>query len=186
MRPIVRMKRSRLLVSGVALGATILGSTGQTTQATYAAAAPPTWVTTQGKVVHLTLIAGYNNENSGFNFDGAAHGRMTSTVPLGATVDVTFKNSARGEQHNVVVIPYTKTLPASSSSPAFPGAATPTPKFTRGSAPQTTGAARQFSFTAGKTGRYTLICGIAGHAIAGMWDTFVVSSTAKTASITFK
>jgi hypothetical protein len=31
-----------------------------------------------------------------------------------------------------------------------------------------------------------IICGYPGHAIAGMWDTFVVSSTAKAASVTFK
>ena len=184
MRRTTRITKGGLLIGGLALGAAVLGSTGITMQATHAAATP-TWVTTQGKVVHLTVIAGYNNTNSGFNFDGAAHGQMTVTVPLGDTVDVTFKNNAQGAQHNVVVIPYTKTLPASGSSPAFPGAASPTPTFTRGSGPRNASAPRQFSFTAAKTGKYLLICGIAGHAIAGMWDTLVVSRTATAASVAF-
>jgi sulfocyanin len=183
------MMKGRLPAVGVVLGAFILGTTAISTQASLAvaakAAATPTWVTTQGKVVHLTLIAGYDNTNSGFNFDGAAHGQMTVTVPLGDTIDVTFKNNAQGEQHNIVVIPYTKTLPGSSSTPAFSGAASPTPKFTRGGAPGSTSAAQQFSFTAGKSGTYLLICGIAGHAIAGMWDNLVVSPTATSATVAF-
>jgi sulfocyanin len=173
-------------VGGLALSATMLGSAGLTpASARTSKATTPAWVTTQGKVVHLTLIAGYNNTNSGFNFDGAAHGQMTVTVPLGDTVDVTFKNNAQGAQHNVVVIPYTKSLPASSSSPAFSGAASPTPRFGQGGPAQSASAAQTFSFVAGKAGNYMLICGIGGHAIAGMWDNLVVSPTAKTASVAF-
>jgi hypothetical protein len=55
-----------------------------------------------------------------------------------------------------------------------------------GGAGQVSNAAHQFTFTANKAGTYMIICAYPGHAIAGMWDTFVVSSTAKTASITFK
>ncbi len=188
MQFMMRMTRSRRLVGGLVLGATVLGPAGLAAMAAHttgARAATPTWVTTQGKVVHLTLIAGYNNTNAGFNFDGAAHGQMTVTIPLGDTVDVTFKNNAQGAQHNVVVIPYTRSLPASSSSPAFSGAASPSPRFNAGGSPQSASTAQKFSFVAGKAGTYLLVCGIAGHAIAGMWDTLVVSPTAKTASVTF-
>jgi sulfocyanin len=186
MRFSMRIAGSRALWGGLALALVVLGSLGFWAVQAHTpagAAATPTWVTTQGKVVHLTLIAGYNNTNSGFNFDGAAHGQMTVTVPLGDRVVATFKNNAQGVQHNVVVIAYTRSLPASGSSPAFQGAASPTPQFGQGSPQQ--GAPQTFSFVANKAGRYMLICGIAGHAIAGMWDNLVVSPTAKAASATF-
>lgn len=83
MRCTMRMTGGRHLVGGLALGAAVLGSAGVAVGAARAAtpAATPTWVTTQGKVVHLTLIAGWNDGNAGFNFDGAANGQMTVTVP---------------------------------------------------------------------------------------------------------
>jgi uncharacterized cupredoxin-like copper-binding protein len=184
-----RMNGRRRLVGSVALSAAVLGSAGVAATAAESggahAASTPAWVTTQGKVVHLTLIAGYNNANSGFNFDGAAHGQMTITVPLGDKVVATFKNNAQGAQHDAVIIPYTKSLPAISASPAFPGAASPTPKFTPGGPPSASGQAQTFSFVANKAGTYMIICGFPGHAIAGMWDTFVEPPTAKVASITF-
>jgi sulfocyanin len=179
----------RRLAGGMALGAMVLGSGGIVGVATHAtgahAASTPVWVTTQGRVVRLNLIAGYGSANAGFNFDGAAHGQMTVTIPLGYTVDATFTNQAQGAQHNVVVIPYTRSLPAGASAPAFAGAASPRQRFGQGGGPGSAPTALKFSFTANKAGSYMLICGIAGHALAGMWDNLVVSSTAKTASVTF-
>ena len=37
-------------------------------------------------------------------------------------------------------------------------------------------------FTANKAGTYRLACGVPGHALSGMWDTFIVSASAKTAT----
>ena len=179
-----RARMSGRLVGGLAVGATLLGAASLAASGTRVHAATPTWVTTSGKVVHLTLIAGYNNVNAGFNFDGAAHGQMTVTIPLGDTVDATFTNKAQGAQHNAVVIAYARSLPAGSTSPAFSGAASPTPQFKPGGAPRTS-TAEKFSFVAGKAGTYMIVCGIAGHALAGMWDTLVVSPTARTASVSF-
>jgi sulfocyanin len=172
------MALSTLALSNAGLGAT-LARTG-----TAQAAATPTWVTTTGKTVHLTLIAAWNNTNAGFNFNGAAHGQMTVTVPLGDTVDASFKNEAQGAMHDVVVIPYTQTLPASAATPAFSGAASPAASFAAGGSASGS-ASQSFSFVAGKAGRYLLVCGVAGHAIAGMWDNLVVSPAAKTASVSF-
>ena len=189
MGSMTRPPGKKLIVGGLALGALVLSGTGLGAMIARTvpvqAAATPTWVTTAGKTVHLTLIADYNSTNAGFNFNGAAHGQMTVTIPLGATVDATFKNSAQGTMHDVVVIPYTKTLPASATSPAFHGAASPTPSFSAGGSTASANAAQSFSFVAGKAGRYLLVCGVAGHAIAGMWDNLVVSPTAKTASVSF-
>jgi hypothetical protein len=170
---------------------------------------PGQWITTNGKVVHLTLIAGYNSTNGGFNFNGGAHGQMVVTLPLGATVDGTFKNAA-STPHDVLIVSYQKTLPTHSVPPAFKGACFgspvcgagasggsggPPPRGTPGAGsgtPGAGGAARAgnqqgtFSFVANKAGTYMIICGYPGHAIAGMWDLFVVSPGAKTGSITFK
>ena len=122
MQFMMRMTRSRRLVGGLVLGATVLGPAGlaamaaQTTAAS--AAATPTWVTTQGKVVHLTLISGYNNTNAGFNFDGGAHGQMVVTVPLGYKVVATYKNAAT-TPHDVIIVANQKTIPTH-SVPAVP------------------------------------------------------------------
>jgi sulfocyanin len=163
----------------------------------------PNWVTTAGNVVHLTIIAGWNNNNAGFNFNGGAHGQMVVTVPLGAKVMATYQN--KSGFHDVVIVPYQTSIPTASQAPAFPGAASPRPQFRpggrRGSAPGGASGGRRggapggpagagkpqtFSFVASKAGTYRMICGVPGHALAGMWDTFVVSPTAKVASITFK
>jgi hypothetical protein len=147
-------------------------------------------------VVHLTLIAGWNNANDGFNFDGGAHGQMVVTVPVGARVDAVFKNKV-AVPHDVVIIDYQSPPPSHSVAPAFAGSASPRGQFRRpptgkpgtgapAGGPPRPGAAQPFTFVANKAGTYMIICGVPGHAIAGMWDTLVVSPTAKVASISFK
>jgi sulfocyanin len=147
-----------------------------------ASAAPkakaPTWVTTKGKTVSLTVIADYNNNLAGFNFNGYGKGQLTITVPKGDTVKVTFTNKA-SLPHSVEITAYNKTLPTGGVTAAFKGANSPNPaNGTVGTSPQ------KFSFVASKAGKYMMICAVPGHAQAGMWDTFVVSATAKTATAT--
>ncbi|HVA89805.1 MAG TPA: sulfocyanin-like copper-binding protein [Chloroflexota bacterium] len=143
-------------------------------------AAAPTWVSTKGKTVSLTLIAGYNNNGSGFNFNGASKGQLTVTVPLGDVVNVTFSNNA-SLPHSAQVIAFSKTIPASSVSDAFKNAnsANPTSGVVKGKV-------QKFSFTVNKAGTYLIICPVPGHALAGMWDTLVVSKSAHTASVSLK
>src|SRR5438552_1900034 len=114
MRFTMQLTHDRRLAGGLVLGAVLLGATSMAAATTRPATArpatarpatTPTWVTTTGKVVHLTVIAGWNNNNAGFNFDGAAHGQMVVTVPLGAKVIASFKNTVN-TPHNVVIIPY--------------------------------------------------------------------------------
>ncbi len=194
------------LANGLALGTVLLAGAGATAVAATAthAAGTPTWVSTQGKVVHLTLIAGWNNDNAGFNFDGASNGQMVVTVPLGVKIVATYKNAA-STPHDVRIINYQKPLPAHSVALAFPGASAggPTGGFGRpqgtpraggppqgtpgpGGAPQMSNKPQTFTFVANKAGTYMIMCGFPGHALAGMWDTFVVSSTAKSASVSFR
>lgn len=175
------------LTGGIVLGAALLGSASLAGAAARPSARPaaarqaaaPTWVTTTGNVVHLTVIAGWDASNVGFNFNGAAHGQMVVTVPLGAKVVGTFTSKVT-TPHNVDIIPYKLPAPGQGGPPAFAGAATPVPQF--GAAPKPAA----FSFVADKAGTYMMVCGVPGHALAGMWDTLVVSPTAKAASVTFK
>ena len=156
------------------------GASGGTGAAARPAKTPP-WVTTTGKVVHLTLISGWNNVNAGFNFNGAAHGGMVVTVPRGDKVVIAYTNAV-SMPHNVDIIPYQTPPPSEGGAPAFPGATT----FKQGAPAAGKGVRRTATFVASKAGRYMIICGVPGHAAGGMWDTFVVSPTAKVASVTFK
>src|SRR5437868_7109772 len=70
--------------------------------------------------VTITLIASYDGENAGFNFDGYSRFLMW-TVPRGWRVRVVCKN--RGSlRHSCAVV-----RGADSTRPAFRGAATPQP-----------------------------------------------------------
>jgi plastocyanin len=194
-----------VVVSSTAKTASVTFGAAQngTSSASAAPSNPSQFVSTSGGVVHLTLTADYNNANAGFNFDGGAHGRMVVTVPLGAKIIATYKNLAN-TGHDVLVVPNQATIPTHSVPVAFNGASYGAPSFggrrpggtppkgtpTPGRRPGGFGApdhtAHTFTFVANKAGTYLIICGFPGHAIAGMWDTFVVSSAAKTASVAFK
>jgi len=180
MRSVRRLANGRRLGGCLALGLALLGVPSAAGAAAQQAVTPA-WVTTSGTVVHLNIIAGWNNANAGFNFNGGAHGQLVVTVPLGDKVMATYQN--KQGFHDVVIIPYQATVPGESLPPAFAGAASPRPQFGPGG-PPATGKPQTFSFVASKAGKYMMICGVPGHALAGMWDTFVVSSTAKVASVT--
>ena len=165
------------LAGVLALGLSVLIGTGQVS------AKGPTWITTSGKTVTLTLIAAYPNPvssgfNSGFNFNGGANGGMTVTVPLGYIVHVTFSNNAP-LPHSAEIVGFTKTPATATFSAAFKGASSPNPTATG----TIKGKTDRFSFAANKAGNYLLVCAIPGHAAAGMWDNFVVSKSAKAGSV---
>jgi sulfocyanin len=168
--------QSYRLASVVAAGLTLLAGVGSVSAARHAKA--PTWVTTKGKVVNLTVIAAYNNALSGFSFNGYGKGQLTITVPKGDTVNVTFSNAA-SLSHSVQFTVFNKTLPTGGVRDAFKGSHSANP-----ANGVTKGVTQKFSFVASKAGKYMMICAVPGHAVAGMWDNFVVSATAKTASAT--
>ncbi|HYM90426.1 MAG TPA: sulfocyanin-like copper-binding protein, partial [bacterium] len=130
----------------------------------------------QAHTVQLTLIGGKTQAAGGYNFNGYADGQLVVTVPLGWTVTVQFENAA-SPPHSVAVLPYSDPQPAEGTRPAFPGATTPN---LQGGIPR--GARATFSFVASRPGTYEFACGVAGHAIAGMWATLIVSPTATAAT----
>ena len=108
--------------------------------------------------VTITLIASYDGENNGFNFDGYSRYLMW-TVPRGWTVRVVCTN--RGPlRHSCAVV-----QGADSVKPAFRGAATPRPQIGLEA-----GRTARFAFRASKTGVYRFACLVPGHESARMWD----------------
>ncbi|GAC1402851.1 MAG: hypothetical protein NVSMB65_19830 [Chloroflexota bacterium] len=170
-------RTSRRVAGLLALSVALLASGGA---AQAARTKGPTWVSTHGKTVNVTLVAGWNNTLGGFNFNGAGNGKWVLTVPQGDTVKVTFWNN-QVVPHSAQVIAFTKPLPTAAVADAFRGAHTPNPLAGIGKGPK-----QSFSFVANKAGTYMIICAVPGHDAAGMWDTLVVSRSAKTASATLK
>ena len=163
-------------IAGVlALGLGLLLGAGQVSAAHQAKT--PVWITSKGKIVNLTVVAAYNNAASGFSFNGYNKGKMTITVPLGATVHVTFSNAST-LPHSLEFTAYTKTLPTGAVTAAFKGASSP-----NAANGVDKGVTQKFSFTASKAGKFMMICAVPGHYAAGMWDNFVVSKSAKSGTI---
>ena len=128
--------------------------------------------------VELALIAGKTSANGSFNFNGFSRGRMTLTVPTGWRVVVHYQNVSP-LRHSLDVIPYTGKQPdAPPPPPVFKGATTQDPVSGIG-----VGKEETITFVADKAGKYEYLCGVAGHAQAGMWNYLVVSSTAKAPSV---
>ena len=116
-------------------------------------------VDARNRVVSVTLIAGYDSSNNGFNFDGYGRGELTVTVPLRWRVRITCTN--RGSlRHSCAVVAGPMT-----AAPTFRGAETPEPivGLPRGST-------ATFSFVASKLGAFRFACLVPGHEEARMWD----------------
>ncbi len=108
--------------------------------------------------VTITLIASYDGENGGFNFDGYSRELMW-TVPRGWTVRVVCEN--RGPlRHSCTVV-----RGSESTRLAFRGATTPQPQIGLEA-----GHTARFAFRASKTGVYRFACLVPGHEAARMWD----------------
>jgi Sulfocyanin (SoxE) domain len=120
------------------------------------------------KVVALTLDAGYDGENNGFNFDGYGRGELLVTVPLHWRVKVTCADRG-GMRHSCDVVDGPGT-----AQPAFKGASSPNPTY--GLQP---GQSATFSFVASRTGSFRFACLVPGHEEARMWDVLEVTSGGK-------
>jgi sulfocyanin SoxE-like protein len=113
--------------------------------------------------VTITLIASYDGENGGFNFDGYSRFLMWK-VPRGWTVRVVCKN--RGPlRHSCTVVDG-----AGSTQPAFRGATTP-----RARIGLEAGRAARFTFRASRRGVYRFACLVPGHENARMWDVLKIT-----------
>lgn len=143
-------------------------------------ATAPRWLVVNAKshTATLTLIAAYNNNLGGFNFNGYGNGKMVITVPLKYRVNVVFQNKG-AVPHSALFTPYSARNKTINYPIAFRGASSPNP-----SQGTTKGKTVKFSFIVNKTGTYALVCAVPGHEVAGMWDTLTVTSGGK-ASLSF-
>jgi Sulfocyanin (SoxE) domain len=117
--------------------------------------------------VTITLIASYDGENGGFNFDGYSRFLMW-TVPRGWKVRVICKN--RGPlRHSCAVV-----QGAGSTKLAFRGAATPQPQVGLEA-----GHTARFTFRASRTGVYRFACLVPGHELARMYDVLKITRGGK-------
>ena len=108
----------------------------------------------------VTLVAGYDGENNGFNFDGYGRGELLLSIPRGWRVRVTCTN--RGSlNHSCAVVPGPMTI-----TPSFRGAATPI---------LPPGSTTTFSFVASRVGTYRIACLVVGHEEARMYDVLEVT-----------
>lgn len=137
-------------------------------------------VNTAAKTLNLTLIAGFNRENNGSNFDGYGSGDMTITVPQNWRVNVSFENRSLQRQ-SVMIVPYAERTQLHGFTAGLKGAFSPNP-----SQGVKTGSKQHFSFMTTVPGHYAVISAVPSQSANGMWDTFVVSTTATRPTLTTK
>ena len=141
----------------------------------------PAWLSwdAAAKVTTIALTAGATSANSKWNFNGASHGGLTITVPLGSKVVIEFSNNDAANAHSVGVVVPKKPIPASGDGMTFVSPTASTVPFTRGT-PR--GKTERFDFQATAAGSYWLFCGVPPHGTGGMYVNFVVSKTVKAPS----
>jgi hypothetical protein len=114
--------------------------------------------------VQLTLLAGLDGSNGGFNFDGYGRGEMLVSVPVGWRLVVVCASHGSARFSCAVV------RNSLSTQPAFRGAASPNPS--EGLNP---GGKATFSFVAAQVGSYRIASLVPGEEQARMWDVLDVT-----------
>ncbi len=139
----------------------------------------PDWIQVDhdAQTVTLDIVAGQDQTNNRWNFNGYASGNATVVVPQGYEVTIDFENADPNNPHSVAIDSRTgASWPATfdNPTPAFEGA------MTSGAASMTDStqpnASETISFTADQAGSYTMICYVPAHAATGMWIGFEVSA----------
>jgi sulfocyanin len=127
--------------------------------------------------VEMDVVAGFNPNNSSWNFNGYHDGNMTVVVPEGWRVRIDFTSRDGNVPHSLVVIadPGRENLPMEAGrehtaiSSAYPKS--PIQGISAGDKDV-------ISFTAKKAGDYLWFCGVPRHGLSGMWVYFKVSADA--------
>jgi sulfocyanin len=145
----------------------------------------PTWMTvdTDAHRVTMDVVAGFNPNNSNWNFNGYYDGDMTVVVPEGWQVEITLIHRRDEVPHSLVVMadPGADNLPlqAGHEQAAFPRAYSRSPEQGISAGHQDT-----IAFKTNKAGDFLWFCGVLGHGQSGMWTRFTVTGDAETPYIT--
>ena len=138
----------------------------------------PEWMSVDeaAKTVTLEIIAGKDDSNNRWNFNGYSRGNGTVVVPVGYNVVIDFRNDDPNIAHSIGVDTRTGNFPATfqDPQPVFAGAISPNPTSMQEATQP--GEAATISFTADQAGEYSLVCYIPAHAATGMWIHFSVSA----------
>lgn len=125
----------------------------------------------RSKTVSLQLIAGYNGLNGSLNYNGATNGTHGIFVPVGWRIHVAVMNRDSDLQHSAIVVRELLPPPVEPSEPAFSGAALS--QLSEGLREAETSS---LDFVADRAGHYMIVCGVPGHAQAGMWLKLLVAA----------
>ena len=138
----------------------------------------PDWmqVDDSNQTVELEVIAAKTSANSNWNFNGYANGNATITVPQGYEVTIEFSNEDPAVAHSLGIDDRPNGWPATFSDPqpVFEGGISSNP--TSMSQATMPGESETVTFTTSEAGEFYMVCYIPGHAVAGMWIHFHVSS----------
>jgi hypothetical protein len=139
----------------------------------------PSWMTVDQKarLVGLNIIAAWNPNNGGLNYNGYYSGDMTVVLPVGWSVEIQFKNQDAMLPHSLVVTkayaPDEFPDSAGIQQVAIPRAYTDSPE--EGIPSPKTDTVR---FMAGVAGNFDFLCGAPGHGHGGMWTKLKVDPNA--------
>lgn len=137
------------------------------------------YVNAAGKQVVFKLTSGVHGKNNGFNFDGYYGGQANFEVPVGWVVTYEFTNAA-AIPHSIQVTDSLKT-PLTSITSAL-GSPEQSPSNPLQGTKQGSGIS-VVSIDTTKPQSLFLVCGVAGHLQAGMWDRMTVSNSVSTPKI---
>jgi hypothetical protein len=124
--------------------------------------------------VELTIIAAYDQANSGYNFNGGFNGSHHVTIPLGWQIAVTIVNRDV-IPHSFTVIAVARLLPLRIDRPALPGGASRNHQV----GVRAGGREDGIEFAASIPGDYLIACGVTGHAALGSYLRLTISADAK-------
>ncbi|MDX1624638.1 MAG: cupredoxin domain-containing protein [Gemmatimonadota bacterium] len=143
----------------------------------------PEWMTVDenARTVTMEIDAGSNDANNRWNFNGMYADNGSITVPEGYEVTIDFSNSDPTQPHSLGIDEQMDQWPATfdNPQPVFEGAIT-ADAATSGTPPNES---ETITFTAGEAGDYSMVCYIAGHAVAGMVIPFHVSAEGEAGAV---
>lgn len=124
--------------------------------------------------VMLEIVAGMTPDNSYWNLNGLHGGEGRVRVPLGAEIEVDFRNADPAMTHSLGITRWADPFPADFApiEPAFPGAMINEAGSDAGGVPPE--GRSVFRFRASEEGRFAVVCFVPGHAAVGMFLPFEV------------